>query len=437
MMNRVLFSVFLFFTSSPSYSAQYTPGDDIIMLTPLYEVEEPPTSAQITQKLFENQASDITEQIIFLNKEFKSSTVENCKDCSLLNHSLPLGQVRTKNPIYESCHTRNSYLEKELGNLKPQSLMGELRHQNPADGVEIIDGACSIEVMKSVFSGRSGVFRACAPGQKNITQRVQRACLSPNYAGLMKNTFDFVGTCLSEYLTQENDLDSSIRSSSQKNIRNQRLLTFFSLLGVESGFHINAMSFSGSTGVGQLTSGAISYLNGSPMDRVRAHLKNSPHKACQRMANEILNKQMAPERSRSCERISIQDGNPLKNMVYSLAYVRANKEILNSAYFSGRDKAKLNGLPASEKDRLLTALAMWAHNTGSGGLGAPLNALLNSKYRNKPITNVDEFLLKELAPIVGSPAFSSGETSARRNEKTKYFEKINNLNRDLGASCLK
>jgi hypothetical protein len=69
-----------------------------------------------------------------------------------------------------------------------------------------------------------------------------------------------------------------------------------------------------------------------------------------------------------------------------------------------------------------------------------LQALLNSKYRGKKVTNVDQFL-KELSSAMKTSPHRANSGRGRRNETSKYFPAIqstmNKMEKDAGGgSCV-
>jgi hypothetical protein len=360
-----------------------------------------------------------------LNQIMKSQRVPTimstqCKECA---------EDSIRNIRYNQCSDSNDYLSSEMNRLKSgRSLLGELIREEPRTR-SIIKPQCVRMGMETKFGERSSSFRTC-DSEGNMSKAI-RPCISDDYFKLINNSFDLVSTCMLDYL--------SPNDSSREKLQDIR--STYAVINVESGFHINAVSGRGAGGIGQLTADAITNVNNNELSNIREVLSKSP--ICQRLADTVLDgsSPMNAKKSLSCDRISLENGNPLVNMIYTIANLKSTKTALTRSLFKNRIfSKKFSALSESEKDRLQRSLTMWAHNTGAGGMIKPVMSLLNSVYAGKKVTNVDKFL-KQLTSSMASHPHKKNSSSARRRETTGYFDSVmktlNRVEKNAGeGSCL-
>jgi hypothetical protein len=136
-------------------------------------------------------------------------------------------------------------------------------------------------------------------------------------------------------------------------------------------------------------------------------------------------------RAGACDRISLREDNPMKNMAYTFAYQtllrRHLSDIIFDEYAFGRILSKQ--LPVEQKDRLMMDLSTIAHNSGSGGLKTPLFSYLEyyrrQNFKIETKEDVDRFLLG-LRPYMYMHPASANSSLRRREETSRYYEKIQN-----------
>lgn len=336
---------------------------------------------------------------------------------------------KATNLSFMQCSSRNNYLEDEMKTLKGnQGLIGDLLRAGPQKD-NWLKNECLRSSMVTKMGENNTSFRSCPVGSNRANKQRIRPCVSENYFSLISNSFDLVTRCMAPMM-----------GSNQKD-QKREVLELFGMFHIESGMHMNAMSSSGAAGFGQLTEDAIKSINRNELGSIRKVL-NDQGGACARLSKEYFSSTpMRSELSKSCDRISLQKGNPLTNMVYSIANVMQSKrylsgDIINASRFKDRFD-----LSSSDRKRLLTALSVWSHNTGLGGLKTPLLSLLNSKYRgNKKVTDVDKFLEEMKQAMLDYP-HRANKRSARKKETSKYYPSIKSaiqsMNKNVGGgSCL-
>lgn len=320
--------------------------------------------------------------------------------------------ARPTNLAFMQCRERNSYLEQEMSRVRDSgSLVGELIRKGPQRDT-LIQPQCMRSALMHKLGENSQLFRTCSTSGNSLGNRAYRPCVSENYFSMVSNSFDLVMRCLAPQL-------GPTQADQKRDIRQ-----IFGMFTVESGMHLNAVSGTGAAGFGQLTQSAIESINSQELSSLRRSLENAGG-LCARLGREALggNPPMKANRANSCERISISHGNPLKNLIYSVANVLQNKRLLQNDVFGEGRLARKFDLTAADRRRLQTALAVWAHNSGIGGLKTPLAALLNSKYKNRKVTDVNRFI-EEMKTAMRDYPHRANSSSARRRETSRYYGSV-------------
>ena len=334
------------------------------------------------------------------------------------------------NPKYMQCNRQNDYLEKEMDGLsKKSSLMAKIINSrvNPQ---AIIKPACMRMSMEAKFGINSKNFRQCSASSKMSS--AFRPCISENYFKMITNSFNVVSTCLKDYMSP----------GASDDMQNLDVRAAYAMINIESGFHVNAVSGTGAGGIGQMTGPAIVDSNKTEMSKIRAALEAHPNPACSELSHEFLDSKepMRADKAASCDRISIKKGNPVLNMIYTYAYLKWSKNAMSRVVLN--DKRYKNKFKMSdyEKQKIQRALMVWSHNTGPAGTWTPAMTLLNTVYRNKPVTSSDEFI-NELQQYMKKFPARANKSAARRTETSKYFPGITNLLNQIetnvgGGSCV-
>lgn len=374
---------------------------------------EKPVAPIITHALDQvDRAKKMNDLMSMMSQTFSN----DCEECAK-----KVSEIR-----YEQCHSGNDYLEKQLADqVASSSLLGTLISRS-VSAQSIIKSSC---VRASLDLGSSH-FRNCS-GTK-YGKQLTEPCLSEKYFKLVNNSFDVVATCMKDYIAaNETDAEKKL------DVR-----AIYALINIESGFQVNSVSATGAGGIGQLTAAAIADVNMNQLSGVRSSLDSSKFTNCRRISSEMLNSsQPIPSRaSSSCERISIANGNPLKNMVYTFAYLRGVKEDLESQIFTNDRYSSKFKLSDVDLARVKRAMMVWSYNTGAAGIITPVKALLNLFYGNKVVTNADDFIESLQQYIQKFPA-GANRSAFRRRETSRYFPKItdtlNSIERNIGGgSCV-
>jgi len=339
-------------------------------------------------------------------------------------------QSKPQNIQYMSCSSQNSYLDDDIQSVKNSSADVWKEVFKPTHSKPLIKPICIRMGMEQKFGPENKAFRYCSANGTLGRQKLVRPCISEDYFKLMSNSFDVVSHCMKDALHPNGSLEE----------QKQDVLSVYSLINIESGFHLNAFSPTGAAGVGQFTGDAIQYVNANVIPNMKKNLANSQNPVCRSLNSEILSDPMSAARKETCDRLSISEGNPLKNIVYTYAYLATTKSEIESTLFGDpRYNAKFN-LPESDKQQIVRALAIWSHNTGLAGILTPTRTLLNNEYRQNKVTDPDAFLNRLDLYVRKFPA-AANRSARRRAETGRYFPSISNTLNSIesnagGGSCL-
>ena len=204
-----------------------------------------------------------------------------------------------------TCSAQNNYLEQQMDRLQGQPVLRELLSATPRHPrLE----ACVREGMTMT----GGPFSVCAIGSNTPQTVGARACTSSRLVRVVQNALSTTVECFAGYLNGHEG-NSQLLSETMRNT--------LALVNLESGFHINTRSATGAAGLGQITEGAVRSINNSEWSRMMAHVQSSSNSACQSLRRMDL-KPMRPSRTAVCDRMSFEAGNPVTNMIYTLAHMK-------------------------------------------------------------------------------------------------------------------
>jgi hypothetical protein len=387
---------------------------------------EAPISKDSKESLNANAVGKIDKmnkinELLAYSRGDKNETV-GCTNCSLASE---VASMR-----FNQCSGKDNYLEESLERKKVSaSYLGALI-RTPISKKPIVRPVCIETAMflQSPASGPVVNYKTCSGGTaKNAPAR---PCVSEKYFTLVNNSFEVVSQCLKSYI------GAGESASAQK----QDILAVFGMISVESGFHINITSKTGAGGIGQFTETAITSVN-KKISETETFLLENKDVRCQKLATEFLkdDKLMSPKGT--CERVSVTEGNPVTNMIYTYAALKQTKDDFDNNVFNDptfKDKFALSSNDMAEVKR---ATMIWAHNTGIAGLKTPLYKLLNTKYAKNKVTNSDKFISELETYLRSYPNKGNSKTKARISETAGYYPKIQKkieLIQDgaAGGSCL-
>lgn len=380
-----------------------------------------PTKAQAAQTTRQVQA--VADKPKTSESDSKSETTHAIKQIDKLNEGMNKALNNseqscdncTPNKLltFETCSDRkgSGYLEPALEKILNQSAHSDLYKSSQK---EIIKLSCIQRNMQN-FSNSSTFYRNCAPSQIRGGQAVGKACLSENYVQVTAKSFNLVADCLGDHVAGSNTG------------KNQAALSIFAFMAQESGMHVNARSGTGAGGPGQMTGGAVTAVNKN-LTNIKNHLKNHPNSMCSTVLEKVLEKPLKPT-ANACDRRSINEDNPLKNMAYTFAYQGITRKMLENTIFDEAlfGRVVSSKLPAEEKDRLMMELSSWAHNTGPAGMSYPLSFLMRHYVQNKKTVSTAEDvdqLFKTLRSFMQTHAHPANRTPGRYLETANYYNNI-------------
>ncbi|UYL08865.1 lytic transglycosylase domain-containing protein [Bdellovibrio sp. SKB1291214] len=388
--------------------------------------KKPPVSKDATASLNTNAVKQVEKmnkvnEILAYSKGDKNETVA-CTNCSVASE---VASMR-----FNQCSDKDDYLEEALERKKlSRSYLGALI-RTPISKKPMVRPVCIETAMflQSPSSGPVVNYKTCSGG--NAKNAPARPCVSEKYFTLVNNTFEVVSQCMKTYIGEGES------AAAQK----QNILAVFGMISVESGFHINITSKTGAGGIGQFTSPAINAVN-KMISETEEFLLTHPDSRCQKLATEFLKEDKLMSSGKTCDRVSINEGNPVTNMIYTYAALKEAKDYFDSSVFDDEKMKAKFALSSNEMAKIKRATMIWSHNTGYAGLKTPLTKLLTTKYAKKKVTNADTFLeeLKEYARTY--PNKGNAGSKARIKETAGYYAKIQ-TKIDLvehgaaGGSCL-
>jgi len=326
-----------------------------------------------------------------------------CKECS------------TKILTYETCNSKNDYMESALQNLKNNPVMSQVLSAPNDQDLGAIRPECFQKGMETFNA--SGAYRQCSSdNDARNAPHLKKACVSEDYVNVTTQSFNAVASCLSGYVS----------GSSDPEINRITALSIFTMINTESGFHVNALSPTGAGGPGQFTQPAIDGVNKN-MEDLREYLAKSNNSLCKNTLMKALEPPMNGRPSQSCERINLNDNNPLRNFIYTFAYQAGNRRYLNGIFENPAYQNVIAGFSPKYREAFLSGLMTWSHNTGSAGMETPLRKLLRTAVQqNWHLSSKDDLakfmtaLSKEMR-LYPNPGNSS---DARRRETSIYYPSI-------------
>lgn len=372
--------------------------------------------------------SQVVRTIIRVNDNVNGTAMQpnlGCPDGTCNRQSLIVG---------ESCSKENSYNKQAILELIANGAQGEY-FKSPQK--EIITRQCVSKNMQA-FSKSSAFYNLCLPGQASGGKKVPRACIDDDYLNVTSKAFNLSADCLGDYVVGYpvgsfgpfKDGATASKAVEGRNIiisaKQQAALSIFSFMAQESGMHINAQSYRGAGGPGQMTQGAVADVN-NDLKNIRTHLMSrSDNPSCAKVLLPALQKPFMAQ-GQSCDRKDAK--NILQSMAYTFAYQAFIRRTLEDTVFDKNVFGRLlsKELSVQEKDRFMMELSAWAHNTGAGGMTKPLAALMTRYTREgRKIKNSDEVdrFLKELSPEVykHSPSYASEHANYYQNIQRKMAE---------------
>jgi hypothetical protein len=280
----------------------------------------------------------------------------------------------------EICTKKNDYLEKDIERLRntPESIIQKLFQS--AEPEKYIKDECFASSLKNI----GGIpYKTC---DGNKVRSAPRPCASNTLKITTRKAFDLTMDCLGTYYTNG---QTSVQSAASN---------FFFLIAHESGHNPNAVSVTGAGGTTQMTDpinrdtgkpdGAITYINRVERKLMLDHLAKTKDPRCEPVKQAL--DQGMPSGWNTCDRISMDRGNPLLNLIYGFGYQKFLRANIQAYVTENPMSRKVFGKMAPEiKDYIESQLGMWSHNVGPGGMKRAVQSYLSTRD-SRPILTIQE-----------------------------------------------
>jgi hypothetical protein len=331
---------------------------------------------------------------------------------------------RSKSAPRPFCPVGKDYLQSTLSALTYPDLtnQNDPNHRSNAIGAKLlqigplpkplINPDCVDAALSKVSAGarkspneqfRSNRFIKCNSANQPIDNQ-DEPCDSAEYKLLMHSSFELTTKCLKGFVTRSKDVQ----------VQNTWVEGYFKMLSTESGLHVNVASRIGAIGVGQLRAEYIADFRNRTLHRLRDYLLNEQSSpGCKILAEKLLkteritklykatqftdpktNKTSTRYTINVCANIDINDDQPLLNLIISFANLKLYKESTVDAILSNpKYAAAFKNLSQSELLDLEIKLVSWAYNLGATRLKQHIEKILDTKYADKAISSVRDFIV--------------------------------------------
>lgn len=363
--------------------------------------EEAPSTAlaELIPGLIENTVSA-------LQSLGQTSAAAPCADC---DSEVVMNQAR--------CDAQTSSVDPELRKLLQQHPELSRALKNTEDSPnQKLSATCVNKIQANSRLGKSYATGCASSGQplrKNLLTS-QKTCASGLYSEITTQSFNLVHQCTSPHLGFGNAEQSRLMKD------------MATLITQESHFHHNAVN-SGSLagGLGQLFPAAIMDVNTQPGGRnhILNQMKNSSDAKCRALADFLSSKSLSGSTGKTCQTVTLDNGNPLTNLFYSFSYMGINRGYTQRLITSSLQDLQV--ISPTIKSRLELDLSLLSHNAGIGNVkSATLIALreLLPRHRYIDSRNYDRFLAMVSRKL-------------RQAEQRNYLQSLQNSYRSLGGDA--
>lgn len=162
----------------------------------------------------------------------------------------------------------------------------------------------------------------------------------------------------------------------------------------ESGFNINIQNKNGDTGIGQLTGTAIEDVDNS-LEDLQDYVFSSKKKSCKWIAaaSKVRKDFWQPVGERSRCTLMARPWNPLRNLFYSMAYIKLNQKYINKSYERKemRDLLKQLGINGDDEVHIKRLLLILSYNTGGSSAVSNLEDYLRRRLNENIFRNPNFF----------------------------------------------
>lgn len=342
---------------------------------------------------------------------------------------VPCLECTQRQAQYDSCNSQNDYLEKQIDRLQGQDYLRQLLSTSE----QTLSASCVRESMKFT----SGPFAKCVVGSTLGQTTAAKACTSQKLVKLVDQSLNLSMKCFAKYLNSNAQNPEVFKQTSRSVI---------ALINLESGFHLNARSTTGASGLGQITAGASKAILKNQWAPMRSFANQSAQRECKDLS-KIYPAAPSNINSSGCDnRMNLDSGGPLANMLYTIGHM---KLVRTEVELTLNRKLKELGirLSAVQNEKLISSLVTWGHNTGSYGITRPLLSLLSSTTGQEALKNenIDSFLSLMKGEVAGfhrnylRRRSAGGSSENRIKEASQFFDHVQNkmkkLEQRVGRKC--
>lgn len=348
----------------------------------------------------------IEDTVSALQSLGQSSAVAPCLDC---DSEVEMNQAR--------CDAQTSSVDQELRTLLQQQpeLSRALKNTENSPNQKL-NATCVNKVQANSRLGKS-YASGCSSSGQTLRQNLltsQKTCASELYSEVTTQSFNLIHQCTSPHLGFENAEQSRLMKD------------MAALITQESHFHHNAVN-SGSlaAGLGQLFPAAITDVNTQPGGRTHIlnQMRNSSDAKCRALADFLSSKSLSGSAGKTCQTVTLGNGNPLTNLFYSFSYMGINRGYTQRLITSSLKDLQV--ISPTIKSRLELDLSLLSHNAGIGNVrSATLLALREHlrRHRNIDSRNYDRFL-------------ATVSRKLRQAEQRNYLQNLQTSYRRLGGDA--
>lgn len=295
----------------------------------------------------------------------------------------------------------------------------------------LISSACTKYLLeKPTVSARSADMKCLKP-QPQSTKKTY-SCVSESHHRLIHNSLSTVARCMKGFLLEDKKQLSAKSKIDGVDPFASILNDMLGLYSAESGLQFNALSPTGAKGIGQLTGIAIEDVNQkffSGKNKLAEYFSKHAEGSCQNLA-KIIEKPYSSNTNR-CEKLSLNDGNPAKNLIYSFAYRKIQEGYIRNSFKNKFYKNKFSNTDLFEA--FIQKSTTWAYNPGAGGYAVQAKKALDEFKKIESQSDLDRLMDRVIVAFTGKTKDQAcgSQVNVKRKENGCYFNKIQKTLKDL------
>lgn len=256
-------------------------------------------------------------------------------------------------------------------------------------------------------------------------------CVTSQSHRLVHNSLSTVAQCMRDFPSTPNSSYA------------ETLSEMLGLFSVESGLQFSAVSPSGAKGIGQLTGIAIEDVNEryfGEKNNLKNYLESHEDGRCKNLAEVLTPPYSSSENA--CEKMSLKDGNPAKNLLYSFAYRKIQEGYVRNSF---KSKSRKEAFATPELyEKFIQKSITWSYNTGAGGYAVRAKMVLDEVKKVNTESDLDALMDRIVVAFSGkTKKIACGKKpQGTRIENACYYNKIANkvvkMKNSIGVpSCIK